>query len=255
LSGGLSYFDYQRAVAETALIPWLEQRIELEGLRVADFGAHQGGGLEALRADGRVAGGLGFELEPRVVATSPFVADRSFRLECRDVLTLDTAADAFDLIVLTEVLEHVPDTSGLLAVGRSALGVGGHILVTFPPYWSPYGGHQQLAGNWTRIVPYFHLLPERTMLRLARVQDNVYMSREDALADIKSVRRTRLTLAGAERAFSGAGFEVVDRTIWALRPEFRIRYGVPQLEAGVMSRVPLAREALVTGAYYLLRKP
>jgi len=46
---GFSYFEYQRIVCREVLIPWLQERISLEGLLVGDFGAHHGGMVEALR--------------------------------------------------------------------------------------------------------------------------------------------------------------------------------------------------------------
>jgi SAM-dependent methyltransferase len=159
---------------------------------------------------------------------------------------------AFDLVLMCELLEHVPERDRLLGVAARALKPDGRLVVTFPPYWSPFGGHQQLASTWLRAIPYAHYLPAPLFFRLARIGDNPYMTREDAIDDVVSVRRTRLTIAGAERGFRRAGLRILRRRMWLLRPEYRVRYGVRPLPARIVGSVPLLRELGVLGADYLL---
>jgi len=253
LTGGGSYFDYQRRVAKEAILPWLAARLPLASIDVADFGSHSGGMIDVLREDGRVRSALGFELNRDVVAESPLRPDPLFRLTEADLLRLD-AHEEFDLVLACEVLEHVPATAELLRVARRALRPRGHMLVTFPPFWSPFGGHQQLASTAVRLVPYLQYAGRYRFLKLARLQDTNYMSAETALEDVTSVFATKLTLRRAERAFHAEGFRLADRTLWLLRPEYRVRYGVRPLGAGPLGTVPVVREALVTGAYYLLER-
>jgi len=255
LTGGFdSYFDYQCAVGREVILPALAEHIDLHGLDVAEFGCHAGGIVQALATDGRVASCVGYELKHDVLSASPFVSDESFRLEQRDLLELD-AEEQFDLVLLCEVLEHVPDTKHLISVAARALRPGGHMLVTFPPYWSAFGGHQQVASTWLRLVPYAHYLPAAAFFRLAAVHDNPYMSAASAIDDMASVRRTRLTLRIAERAFDAAGFETVARDFWLVRPEHEIRFNVRRRHARVVGGVPGLREGVVMGATYLLRRP
>jgi SAM-dependent methyltransferase len=251
---GLSYFEYQRRLCDEVVIPWLSPRLDLRGLEVGDFGAHHGGMLDALRDSGLVASGIGLELSADVVASSPFVGDDRFRLEVADVTARDPDAPTFDLVLMHDVLEHIPEYEGAVVAVAQALRPGGHLFVTFPPYYSPFGGHQHLAGNRARNVPFLHVLPRRLFFRLARPVANEYMTAEAARADMASVRATRLTLRRAERAFARAGLELVDRDLFLLRPEYTVRYGVKSRRAGVLGRLPLVREALVGGGFYLVRR-
>ncbi len=250
-TGGRSYFDYERQLGEEVVIPWLEPRLDLAGLSVGDFGCHQGGVLEALRGDGRIERGLGFDTNEANLAASPFEPDDRFRLEQRDLLTLSPGEYRFDLILLCDVLEHIPEPELMMRIAHDNLAPGGRVLVTFPPYWSPFGGHQQLASNWLRITPYVHYLPENTVLRLAKIGDTDYMSRDDAVADMRSVRRTRLTLRKAERAFAQAGLTVEAFEPYLLRPEYSVRYGLTS-RRNRLGSVPGLRELVTMGAYYLL---
>ena len=253
LTGWPTYFEYQVAVAREAVIPWLASRVELDGAFVGDFGCHEGGMLHAFRELTGARGGVGIELNADVVERSPFVADARFRLEVGDVAEA-APGEAFDLIVLHDVLEHVGDVAGVLASVASRLAPQGALFVSFPPYHSPFGGHQQYAKGIARALPYVHHLPERLFLRLARPAATEYMSEADSLDDLHSVRATRLTLEKAERAFASGGLTVSRRELFLVRPEHSLRYGIRTRGAGRLAELPIVRELAVSGAYYLLRR-
>lgn len=253
LPRGLSYFEYQRLVCSEVVIPWLAARLDLAGLDVGDFGAHHGGMLDALRGSGLVASATGLELSADVVASSPFVGDERFRLEVGDVMSRGADSPTFDLVLMHDVLEHIPMyESALRAVVRS-LRPGGHLFVSFPPYYSSFGGHQHLARGRARSIPFVHLLPSRIFFRVARPGANEYMSASGSHDDMVSVRDTKLTLASAERAFASAAFAVADRELFLIRPEYTVRYGIRTRTARALGRIPVVREGAVNGAFYLLR--
>lgn len=252
LAGGASYYDYELAVGRSIVVRWLSARIDLAGRHVGDFGCHAGGILQALREAGAESG-EGFDLDERAVRESPFVEDENFTLTVGDALALE--GRSYDLVILRDVLEHVPRRDDMLAACRRSLRPGGALFVSFPPYYSPFGGHQQVAANWPRLAPYLHVLPGSLFFRLVRLEDNVYLRAEDLLGDMTSVRQTRLTIGRAERAFRRAGLGVAHRQFFLLRPEYAVRYGLPSLGAGPIGAVPLVREALVMGAFYLLTSP
>jgi SAM-dependent methyltransferase len=251
ITGGSSYYDYQYSVGERVVAPWINAHVPIAGRSVADFGAHAGGMLDALRAAG-ASSGVGFEINETIVASSPFRSSDGFRLEVADLTTLDPVGHSYDLIVLHDVLEHVPGSMNVLAAALRSLAPGGRVFVSFPPYYSMVGGHQHLARGVARCVPWVHYLPERVFFRVARPVDNEYMSEQDSLDDMLSVRRTRLTLGKAERAFSQVGLAVSAMELYISRPEYAVRYGWPTIRARFAGRVPVAREALVNGAFYLL---
>jgi SAM-dependent methyltransferase len=254
LTGGLTYFEYQRVVCRDVVIPWLERRISLDGLVVADLGAHHGGMLEELRAHGKVAGAVGLELSKEVVASSPFVGDERFRLEVADVLEQRADAGTYDLVLLHDVLEHIPEYEPALQAIAGLLRPGGHVFISFPPYYSAFGGHQQYAKGRARFTPFAHFLPARLFYRFAEPGEQEYMTPEGAREDLVAVRQTRLTLAGAEQGFARAGLDVVSRELYLVRPEYTVRYDLRPRGAGVLGRVPAIRELAVNGAFYLLRR-
>jgi SAM-dependent methyltransferase len=251
ITGFNSYFAYQQAIGDRVVVPWIAARFSLAGKTVADFGAHEGGMLDAFRDVGADAG-VGIEINEAIVLGSPFRQDEKFRLEIADLTAFVPGLRAYDVIVIHDVLEHVPGLSKVLSAAAGAVAPGGRIFVSFPPYYSMMGGHQQLARSRARLIPWLHYLPEPAFLRVARPGNTEYLSAADALDDMLSVRRTRLTIRRAERAFAEAGLVVEAREFFVLRPEYTVRYGWPTVRAGALGRMPLVREAVVNGAFYLL---
>jgi SAM-dependent methyltransferase len=252
---GSTYFDYQRRVCTEVVIPWLDKRLPLEGVQVGDFGAHQGGMVEALRESGKVSSAVGLELRKDIVDSSPFVGDGRFRLDIADLMSLEVATYQFDVVLLHDVLEHVPDPAGALRKVAAQVRPGGHIFISFPPYYSAFGGHQQLARGRARRVPFVHLLPARLFLHFASPADQEYMTAADSLSDMVSVREARLTIRGVERAFAEARLELVDSEFFLVRPEYTVRYGLAVRSAGLLGQLPTVREFAVNGAFYLVCLP
>jgi len=258
LSGGLSYFDYEYQVAQEIVIPWLNRHIDLRGKSVGDFGCHQGGILQAFRELAHIRSGRGYDLNADSIRNSPFIENASFSLNVGDILALSPESNPehrFDVILIRDVLEHIPDYTGVLIKAYTCLNPGGHLFISFPPYYSPFGGHQQLADNWAKLMPYLHYLPESLLFNLVQLSDNNYMHAKDSEADMRSVRTTRLTLTKTEKGLQRAGLQLVNRNCFLLRPEFKIRYGLPSLSCDMIGHIPILKEVLTMGVYYLAQKP
>jgi SAM-dependent methyltransferase len=252
LPDGLSYFDYQYSIAQNVLTPWLDPHVSLAGSAVGDFGCHQGGVLQGLREVAGIGSGIGFDVDEASIRRSPFKPSTRFRLLPGDILDIDAERYKFDLILLRDVIEHTRNPVAILKKAQTCLTHGGCIFVSFPPYYSPFGGHQHETSNGIRFVPFIHYLPDVLFYSLSRFRDTPYMSAAGTLADIKAVRQTRLTLAKAERAFDRAGLRIEGQEFFLFRPEFQIRYALSSWHIPLVHRVPIVREFVTCGAYYLL---
>jgi 2-polyprenyl-3-methyl-5-hydroxy-6-metoxy-1,4-benzoquinol methylase len=223
------YRHYQTELARRVLVPLLEENgVAVDGKRVLDLGCGVGGCAAAFAE--RAAYCLGIDVgEFQWVGA----ANLEFRrADALDPAVAESVRGGFDIVLLRDVIEHVGDKLLLLSHAAGALRGGGHALVSFPPYWSPYGAHQQseLRPHRLRFLPYLHGHP--------------------ALAGI---RRTRMTVAAFERVAREAGFRVLARRLYVARPSATLRYGIPTIVfplpwlAGV-------REVVCTGATYVLER-
>jgi len=232
----------------------------LAGVRVLDVGCGDGGASVALAENGAQV--EGFDLEPRRVTAG---AERAkargldLKLGVADVTDPSTLADydgPYDLILFRDVLEHIPDVDAALAQSKARLAPGGSIVLIYPPYWSPFGGHQQilhppkkLGVPWARL-PFIHWLG----LDLWRVLARGPEGDDPEWPEIETIRRAALTIGGLQRRAKAHGLRVAPSRHYLLRPTFRLRYGTPVVEAGVLGAVPGLREVLVTGSWQALRR-
>ena len=82
-------------------------------------------------------------------------------LEARDFFSLEEGDTGegrpqagFDLIVLRDVLEHMPDGGAALRKAAALLAPGGIVFASFAPFWSPFGGHQHNGAGLFANVPW-----------------------------------------------------------------------------------------------------
>jgi SAM-dependent methyltransferase len=115
----------------------LAARVPLAGRLVVDVGGGAGYLSVALAA----AGARPVVVEPdrqeltwRGGVRSPAVIGDGRHLPVRD--------GAADLVVCSNVLEHVDDGPALLAELARIVRPGGHVWVSFTNWWSPWGGHE-----------------------------------------------------------------------------------------------------------------
>ncbi len=255
------YREYQIRLTRDHLLPLLRRWGLWSGNpRVLDVGCGDGGAALALDAAGGRVDGL--EIETRRLAEAQEEVRRrgvAVRLAFGDITdpaTLDSFAGPYDLILFRDVLEHIPDKETALRQARARLAEGGSIVVVFPPYLSAYGGHQQIlhprrfAGLPLARLPWTHCLPVPLFRFLASCPDG----REDPQwAEIRTIAATRLTMAEIARLARDLDLEPVCRKNYLLRPSFRLRYGLPVVDAGWLGRIPGLNELLVSASYQVLR--
>ena len=173
------------------------------------------------------------------------------RFACADALNfsrlnLELDGKQFDLIVLSEFLEHLVNgrnVNEVLSHLKNYLTLNGHIYISFPPWFNPFGGHQ---AGWPIIqyVPWFHLIPDRLKYTIAPKHAQQYLK--------FSTELNHLTIGTLEKVVKHIPLVIVRRELFHLRPEFTVRYGVPTIRSPIFGRIPIIREVTTTGAFYLL---
>lgn len=147
-----------------------------------------------------------------------------------------------DFVLCASLIEHVSDPARLLAEIERVLKPGGYCYLSFPPFYSPRGGHE--------FSP-FHYLGEYWAIRLSSQRKrhpewvvNLYK----ASLNPQSFSRTyqdwglyKMTIAKAKRLIAGTGLRIVNMSTRYL-PISMIRW-------------PVLGEVLTWHAQFLLRKP
>jgi SAM-dependent methyltransferase len=235
-----SAHDYQRfqVFQGTLLIRFLASRgVPVAGRRVADIGCGIGGFSLALAASGSHVTALDLFSEGWPVALAaqvPAVAADALRLPLR--------SDAFDLVVCASLIEHVAQPDRLLGELARVVCPRGAVYLSFPPFYSPRGGHQ--------LSP-FHYLGERRAISLARrlnrghqsewIED-MFPEEGDSLDSLWGEWGLQvLTIGKFERLLADSPLRLVERSTRLLPVDF--------------SGLPLLREVLTWHVQYLLARP
>jgi SAM-dependent methyltransferase len=250
------YRRYQFLLGKDYLLPILRSwGVEIGGKKILEVGSGNGGCGEAfLEAGGRVTE---LEIDKRLVdLVRDFNSKAGFDINIYegDICDPKCAALAdgpFDIVLMRDVIEHIEKPLEALRNVRTSMKEDGVFFLVFPPYYSPFGAHQQILPRrkfffipYSRL-PFVQLLPDKVF--------GVLTMGEDAhSAEVRRLRGIRLTIRKFEKHAATAGFRVRRRKFYLSRPTFSIRYGLPVIESRIIGRIPVVRELFVTGAYYLL---
>lgn len=242
------FHAYEKALGERFLLPLLASRgFPLAGKTVLDVGCGYGGVLAALAGRHSLARALGLDLDPEMIRHGQARCPAGVTLENRDFFALE--GEAFDLILLRDVLEHIVDVERALDKAARLLNAGGLVFASFAPFYGPFGGHQHNAAGLASRLPWLQLLPEGAFRSLLRLPGNSYKDASGLSADMDTVLRTRLTLSRFRKAAAAAGLRVTYRAQYLSRPDYRLKFGIPEIP---FPPLPGLEELLCTGAEALL---
>src|SRR5688572_10834331 len=187
------YFDIQYRVTKEYIIPFLEEHIPgKKWNRVLEIGCAEAGVLKAFLEIGSFCTGI--ELSPaRIKAAAKFhekaLDEGRIEFVNRDIFDIDPDHDLggrYDLVILKDVIEHIPGQKEFINQLSAFLNEEGMIFFAFPPWQMPFGGHQQLCKNkLLSKLPYYHLLPKPVYKGILKLGGENKMT-IDELMDIKS---------------------------------------------------------------------
>lgn len=242
------HFIEQKRHAESYLIPYLERHVPgFRDRRVLEVGCAEGGLLAALTGLGMRPAGL--ELESSRVDLSRALYP-GLDLTVGDITDpgIVRRFDApFGVVVLRDVIEHVPDRKAAFRNLRDLIEPGGTLYVSFPPRFSPFGGHHQNGRSVLRFWPWLHLLPESWIRGLGRGLGEYPHITENAALNF----RNGLSIRAFDRLVRDAGFRPVVRDLFLFRPVYALRFGIPARRAW---NWPVLREFWTFGCECLLTR-
>ncbi len=243
------HFNEQRKFAELYLVPLLESHIpDFREKQVLEVGCAEAGLLDYLQQLGM--SGVGVELEAHRVQTAKELNPNLEVMvgDITDRTLLQKIPRRFDVVIMRDVIEHVPDRESALQIIRDFLNPGGYLFITFPPRFSAFAGHQQHARSFLKRTPFVHLLPEFLWRWIGhRLGEN-----DEYLDSVMHNYRIGLSIHQFEKTYRKLGYQEIVRDVFLLRPIFKFRMGTPIIK---FPNIPFLREFKTTGCEYLLRKP
>jgi len=251
-------FEQQIENSKNYVLPFIEQSLELKkGLRVMEMGCGEGGVMKPLAQMGCEC--LGLDLDaPRLKWGEEYMAENiakgNLKLIYKNVYDEDFVEEHqeyFDLIILKDVIEHLPNQADFLTHFQRILKPGGQIFFGFPPWQMPFGGHQQVLNSKLSKVPYIHLLPGFIYFGLMKSTGES----EAVIEGMREIKDTRISIERFERIVKQTNYEIVNKQWFLINPIYKYKFGLkPRKQNWLFGAIPWVRNFLTTCAYYSIKK-
>ena len=251
------YFNIQYLTARDHIIPYINKVKQVEsGMRVLEIGCGEAGVLKAFREVGCDC--LGIELmEHRTKLARDFhdAIDLPGPIDFmnQNIYDIDPDTDLpakFDLIILKDVIEHIPEQEKFIPHLKQFLKPDGIVFFGFPPWHMPFGGHQQIAhSKLLSALPYYHLLPRSIYKSILKT----FNEAEGTVNGLIEIKDTGISINRFERIMRNSGMKILSRKFWLLNPIYKYKFGKgPIKQLGLIGAIPFLRDFVTTAAYYIV---
>ena len=158
--------------------------------------------------------------------------------------------DKYDVILLHDVIEHVPTKEPFLAHLRKFMKTKGVLFVGFPAWQMPFGGHQQICrSKLCSHLPFIHLLPTP----LYRLLLKTCNEEKGTMNELMSIKECRTSIELFERLIHQCGFSVTDQKLWFINPHYKQKFHLtPRLLPHWVWKMKYIRNFFTTSCWYIL---
>lgn len=252
-------YEQQVDNSRSYVIPFIEATHSIgHGTNVLEIGCGEGGVLTPLAERGCYCVGVDLDKIRIDIAHKLLekeIAEGKMSFLFKNIYDDDFLAQYkgfFDIIILKDTIEHVPEQEKFIPYLKNFLKEGGQVFFGFPPWYMPFGGHQQLClKKFTSMLPYYHLLPRPVYKGFLKM-----MGENDlTLKTLLEIYDTRISIERFERILKKSGLKVLHKQHYLINPIYRFKFGLkPRKQLGIITHLPYIRDFLTTCVYYTVGK-
>lgn len=253
------YFQIQYENSKTSVLPFVSEHVKIGAeTRVLEIGCAEAGVLKPFLELGATCVGIELHAE-RIEWAKKFLGDYidkgKLSFIARNIYDIDVEKDLekkFDLVILKDVIEHIHDQGKFIARLGDFLNPGGKVFFGFPPWYMPFGGHQQIAKNkLLSKLPYYHLLPASLYGAVLKTGGET----ERTIADLQEIKETGISTARFEKLLKKNHFVITKKQMYLISPIYSYKFNLkPMKQVPGLSSIPFVRDFVTTAAYYLVGK-
>ncbi len=249
------YFLEQGITTKKYVIPYIEEVQQItKDSRILEIGCGEGGNLTPFVELGCDV--VGVDLNKKQIENAQqFINDAvphsTIKLLNQNIYEISSKdIGRFDIIMLRDVIEHIPNQSKFLSHLKSFLKPNGKVFFGFPPWYMPFGGHQQICrSKLLSKLPYFHLLP--TMLY--KIVLSSFGERKGTIKSLIEIKETGISINRFHRIVSKNNYGYSKKTYYLINPNYEVKFDLkPRKQFGIISSIPYFRDFITTCFYCVI---
>lgn len=251
-------FQQQADNARSYVLPFIEETTQIRSeMRVLDIGCGDGGVLLPLLERGCTCTGIELDTIKAEHARSflaGYLQSGQAEIVNRNIYeeaALQQYAGAFDLIILKDVVEHIPDQERFIPYLKKFLKPGGLVYFGFPPWYMPHGGHQQVCqSKLLTVLPWFHLLPKPLYKGFLQL----FGEPAPVIQELLEIKDTGISIERFERIVKKSGYTIPLKRHYLINPIYQYKFGwKPRVQYPWITAIPYFRNFMTTCVYYLIK--
>lgn len=247
-------YEQQVDNSRSYVLPFISQTHKLgEGINVLEIGCGEGGVLVPFAEAG--CNCVGVDLNPlRIDLAKGFMKDYIEKGQAEflyknvyDDDFLSRFKNHFDVIVLKDTIEHIPNQELFIPYLKNLMKRDGIVFFGFPPWYMPFGGHQQIADKKISMLPYYHILPKSIYKGILKA----FGESKDTMRELMEIYDTRISIERFEKIVRNSGMSIKNKQHYLLNPIYKYKFGWEAIkQSKVISGIPFVRNFLTTCVYY-----
>ncbi len=248
------YFLEQEETTKKFVVPYLSDLLKIDSkTTVLEIGCGEAGNLKPFVDLGCMVTGIDLSYS-KIEQAKKFYSTHKNRdnieLICEDIYNIEHSEKKYDIIIMRDVIEHIPNQEKFMGFVKNFLTDRGKFFLSFPPWQNPFGGHQQVCENrFLSKLPYFHLLPRPVYKAILKGEIE---ARVNMLLEIKE---TGISIERFERILRNENYKVAKRTFYFINPNYEIKFGLkPRKQLKLIASIPWFRNFFTTAMYYVVSK-
>ena len=250
------YFNEQAKTTEKFVVPFLSEFLDIDlNTTVLEIGCAEAGNLKPFVDLGCKVTGIDIACG-RVELAKEFYKEhtnkQNIELICEDIYNVKPSDKKYDIIVMRDVIEHIPDQEKFMGFVKEFLKTDGKFFLGFPPWQNPFGGHQQVCKNkFLSKLPYFHIFPSSVYKAILKA----FGESEGTINGLLEIKETGISIERFERILKAENFTINKRTFYFVNPNYETKFGLkPRKLNKLISSIPWLRNFFTTAMYYVVSR-
>jgi SAM-dependent methyltransferase len=248
------YFQEQSYTTEKFVIPYISDILPITSdIKMAEIGCGDGGNLKPFLDKGCSVVGIdlsGWKISQAEKSFENHRLKENLTLINKDIYEIrDNNNLKFDLIMVRDTLEHIPNQDLFLEHLKYFLKPDGKVFLAFPPWRMPFGGHQQMCeSKFLSVLPYFHIFPNILYSLILKL----FGESQDMIDGLMEVKETRISIRKFKQILFQRNYKIEKLTYFLINPNYEVKFKLKPRKLPIVLNIPYLKDFFITTLYTVI---